>query len=54
MVGLDREECIVESANTKCDTSGVSGDAIASDEEDKKEVNKVHYSYIDNELFDKE
>ena len=54
MDGLDREDCIIESANAKYDTGRVSGDIVISDEENKHEINKVHYSYIDNELFDKE
>ena len=54
MIGLDREDYIIERANARYDTGGVSGYVVASDKEDKKAINKVHYSYIDNKLFDKE
>ena len=51
MAAIDRENNIIELACADHKRGTVSDEIILSDEEDKKETNRVNYLYIDNELF---
>ena len=54
MAAIDRDNNIIELANADYERETVSDEVILSDEEDKKPRNQIHYSYIDNELFQNE
>ena len=54
MAAIDRDDNIIELANADYERETVSDELVLSDEEDKKPTNQIHYSYIDNELFQNE
>ena len=51
MAGIGKEDMLLESGNADYECGKLTSTLVDSDHEDSKDINKVDYSYIDNELF---
>ena len=49
-----KDDLIIDGANVKYDTGEVSAEVIESNNIDTQSTNKVHYLYVNKELFQNE
>ena len=54
MAAIHREDYLLEDGNDKVERGILDKSLVTSDNEDDAARNKVHYTYIDNELFNNE